>query len=92
VAQNSVFLPEQFLAQMREALPSHLSLDDFIAACQRPLRRSIRVNTLKISVDDFLALVAPYSWQLTPVPWCAEGSGSSAMTKTPCRWEAPLNI
>lgn len=58
---------------MREALPSHLSLDDFIAACQRPLRRSIRINTLKISVDDFLALVAPYGWQLTPVPWCAEG-------------------
>lgn len=58
---------------MREALPSHLSLDDFIAACQRPLRRSIRVNTLKISVEDFLALVAPYSWQLTPVPWYAEG-------------------
>lgn len=58
---------------MREALPSHLSLDDFITACQRPLRRSIRVNTLKISVEDFLALVAPYSWQLTPVPWCAEG-------------------
>ena len=58
---------------MREALPSHLSLDDFIAACQRPLRRSIRVNTLKISVGDFLAQVAPYNWQLTPVPWCAEG-------------------
>ena len=58
---------------MRKALPSHLSLDDFIAACQRPLRRSIRVNTLKISVEDFLALVAPYGWQLTPVPWCAEG-------------------
>ncbi|MHA0980212.1 16S rRNA (cytosine(1407)-C(5))-methyltransferase RsmF [Enterobacter ludwigii] len=73
MAQNSVFLPEQFLAQMREALPSHLLLDDFIAACQRPLRRSIRVNTLKISVADFLALVSPYNWQLTPVPWCAEG-------------------
>ncbi len=58
---------------MREALPSHLSLDDFIAACQRPLRRSIRVNTLKISVADFLALVSPYNWQLTPVPWCTEG-------------------
>lgn len=27
--------------------------DDFIAACQRPLRRSIRVNTLKITVADF---------------------------------------
>ena len=58
---------------MREVLPSHLSLDDFIAACQRPLRRSIRVNTLKISIDDFLTLVSPYNWQLTPVPWCAEG-------------------
>jgi 16S rRNA (cytosine1407-C5)-methyltransferase len=68
-----VFLPDEFLAQMREALPAHLSMDDFIAACQRPLRRSIRVNTLKISVADFLTLVSPYRWQLTPVPWCAEG-------------------
>lgn len=73
VAQNSVYLPEQFLAQMREVLPSHLAFDDFVAACQRPLRRSIRVNTLKISVSDFLALVSPYRWQLTPVPWCDEG-------------------
>ncbi|UNC49777.1 16S rRNA (cytosine(1407)-C(5))-methyltransferase RsmF [Enterobacter huaxiensis] len=73
VAQNSVFLPELFLAQMREALPAHLSFDDFVAACQRPLRRSIRVNTLKISVTEFLALVSPYRWQLTPVPWCEEG-------------------
>jgi len=73
VAQHSAFLPDEFLAQMREALPAHLSMDDFIAACQRPLRRSLRVNTLKISVADFLALVSPYRWQLTPVPWCAEG-------------------
>ncbi|EPV8684121.1 16S rRNA (cytosine(1407)-C(5))-methyltransferase RsmF [Enterobacter hormaechei] len=73
MAQNSVFLPEQFLAQMRGALPAHLSFDDFVAACQRPLRRSIRVNTLKISVGAFLDLVSPYGWQLTPVPWCEEG-------------------
>lgn len=73
VAQNSVFLPDEFLAQMREAMPAHLAFDDFLAACQRPLRRSIRVNTLKISVEAFLTLVAPYGWQLTPVPWCAEG-------------------
>ena len=73
VAQNSVFLPDEFLAQMREAMPDHLAFDDFIAACQRPLRRSIRVNTLKISVADFLTLIAPYGWQLTPVPWWEEG-------------------
>ncbi len=58
---------------MRDLLPAHLSFDDFIAACQRPLRRSLRVNTLKITVEDFLTLVAPYGWQLTPIPWCAEG-------------------
>lgn len=73
VAQNAVFFPDEFLAQMREAMPKNLSFEAFIDACQRPLRRSIRVNTLKITVDDFLALVAPYGWQLTQVPWCAEG-------------------
>lgn len=73
VAQNAVFFPDEFLAQMREAMPKNLPFDAFIDACQRPLRRSIRINTLKITVDDFLALVAPYGWQLTPVPWCAEG-------------------
>nr|WP_209439250.1 16S rRNA (cytosine(1407)-C(5))-methyltransferase RsmF [Intestinirhabdus alba] len=59
--------------QMREAMPASLSFEAFLAACQRPLRRSIRVNTLKISVADFLALTARYGWSLTPVPWCAEG-------------------
>jgi 16S rRNA (cytosine1407-C5)-methyltransferase len=73
VAQNAVYLPDEFLAQMRDLLPAHLSFDEFIAACQRPLRRSIRINTLKITVEDFLRLVAPYGWQLTPIPWCAEG-------------------
>lgn len=36
VAQNAVYLPEEFLAQMRTAMPTHLSFADFIAACQRP--------------------------------------------------------
>lgn len=73
VSQRPVYLPDEFLAQMRQALPDPFALDAFIAACQRPLRRSLRVNTLKISVADFLMLVAPYGWQLTPVPWCEEG-------------------
>ncbi|MEH2920347.1 16S rRNA (cytosine(1407)-C(5))-methyltransferase RsmF [Samsonia erythrinae] len=66
-------LPAEFLDAMRDIMPSSLSMDDFIAACQRPLRRSLRVNTLKISVEDFLQLVQPYGWQLEPIPWCAEG-------------------
>lgn len=73
VAQHTVYFPDAFLTQMREAMPSTLSFDDFLAACQRPLRRSIRVNTLKISVADFLQLTASYGWTLTPIPWCEEG-------------------
>lgn len=39
----------------------------------RPLRKSIRVNTLKMSVEDFLAYAKKKKWELTPVPWCREG-------------------
>lgn len=70
---RTAYLPDAFLNVMRDVMPSHLSMESFIAACQRPLRRSLRVNTLKISVCDFLALVKPYGWQLTPIPWCKEG-------------------
>ncbi|MDF7680903.1 16S rRNA (cytosine(1407)-C(5))-methyltransferase RsmF [Enterobacteriaceae bacterium ESL0689] len=73
MTENAICFPEQFLAHMREVMPAHLSFTDFIAACQRPLRRSLRVNTLKISVADFLKRVSPYGWQLTPIPWCQEG-------------------
>lgn len=44
---DNIFLPDAFLAQVQETMPSHLSMDEFVAACKRPLRRSIRVNTLK---------------------------------------------
>ena len=38
----------------------------------KPLRKSVRVNTLKISVKDFLAYGEKKEWQLSPVPWCKE--------------------
>ncbi|HGE8015434.1 TPA: hypothetical protein ACGD0F_002661, partial [Salmonella enterica] len=41
MAQHAVYFPDAFLTQMREAMPSTLSFDEFISACQRPLRRSI---------------------------------------------------
>jgi 16S rRNA (cytosine1407-C5)-methyltransferase len=46
------------------------ALNDFSA---KPLRKSVRVNTLKISVEDFKKYAAKKGWQLTPVPWCEEG-------------------
>jgi len=36
------------------------------------LRRSIRVNTLKISIEELKKRMEE-SWSLTPVPWCKEG-------------------
>jgi len=36
------------------------------------LRKSIRVNTLKIDVDALVKRVSK-EWKLVPVPWCAEG-------------------
>lgn len=45
----------------------------FVELSQQPVRKSIRVNTLKISVDAFCARVRAQGWQLSPVPWCGEG-------------------
>ena len=70
---SRVYFPQAFLDQMQQLLPDSVEYQRFIAISQTPLRRSLRVNTLKISVEDFLVRVAPYQWHLTPVPWCKEG-------------------
>lgn len=69
----NISFPEQFLSSMAEILPSHLNMEDFISACQRPLRKSVRVNTLKISVDDFKLRAESKGWSLEAVPWCNTG-------------------
>lgn len=66
-------LPSHFVEYIETILPETLSLEGFVSFCHQPLRRAIRVNTLKISVPDFLALATPWGWQCDPIPWCAEG-------------------
>ncbi|MDH1470144.1 16S rRNA (cytosine(1407)-C(5))-methyltransferase RsmF [Shewanella sp. GD03713] len=68
-----VQLNQNFINTIAQELPAHLSMDDFIAACSRPLRRSIRVNTLKISSEDFKQLMQPKGWTFEPIPWCEDG-------------------
>ncbi len=36
-------------------------------------RKSIRVNTLKISVDECRKRLEKKGWELIPIPWCKEG-------------------
>ncbi|GAA4896262.1 16S rRNA (cytosine(1407)-C(5))-methyltransferase RsmF [Ferrimonas pelagia] len=68
-----VQFPQAFLDSIEAILPAHLNLDDFVAISQQPLRRAIRVNTLKISVAEFEQGMTAQGWRLTPVPWCAQG-------------------
>ncbi len=69
----NIKLPQAFLQQIESIMPKHLDMEAFVSACKRPLRRSIRVNTLKISVADFLIRTREKGWKLTPVPWCDTG-------------------
>ena len=68
-----VQLNQNFINTIAQELPAHLSMDDFIDYCGRPLRRSIRVNTLKISSDDFIRLMQPKGWSFEAIPWCNDG-------------------
>ncbi|MBT3464929.1 RsmB/NOP family class I SAM-dependent RNA methyltransferase [archaeon] len=46
--------------------------DDFMKYSLSYIRRSLRVNTLKISVKDLVKRMEK-NWKLTPIPWCKEG-------------------
>jgi len=43
------------------------------ASMEKPLRKCVRVNTLKCSVGEFQSWAKARGWALTPVPWCHEG-------------------
>ncbi|MCO7225630.1 16S rRNA (cytosine(1407)-C(5))-methyltransferase RsmF [Pleionea sp. CnH1-48] len=62
-----------FIQHIQSQVDNDFDMEAFLAACDRPLRKSIRVNTLKISVEDFKTRAEQLDWQLTPIPWCNEG-------------------
>lgn len=70
---QSSYIPQTFLEYIQGIIPEGVSFDAFLKSCQTPLRKSIRVNTLKIDVRDFVARVTDKQWQLSPIPWCPEG-------------------
>jgi NOL1/NOP2/sun family putative RNA methylase len=60
--------PEAFLQKMSGLLENEYN--DFHASLQLPATPGLRVNTLKISSNEFLDR-SPFL--LTPVPWCSSG-------------------
>lgn len=73
-------LPENFVNQMKEMLGNEY--DAFEASYNLPYYRGLRVNTKKITVNDFLDLF-PYT--LRPIPWTSDGFyfTEDAVTKHP---------
>jgi len=72
----SAALPPTALGVYGRAFGRYVPFTDLAAlkaASERPLRKSVRVNTLKCSVADFKEWAKERGWSLTPVPWWAEG-------------------
>jgi NOL1/NOP2/sun family putative RNA methylase len=63
----------QFKEKFIERYKQLTDWDAFCKECNTHLRKSIRVNTLKISVKDLKRRLESQNWKLTPVPWCKEG-------------------
>ena len=61
-------LPKAFLERMKEMLGEEY--DAFLKSYEAPRQFGLRVNTLKISVEEFLKQ-SPF--HLTPVPWTKNG-------------------
>ncbi|USN45484.1 MAG: RsmB/NOP family class I SAM-dependent RNA methyltransferase [Candidatus Woesearchaeota archaeon] len=72
------FIPENRRGALKEKFVERYQLllgdkyEDFIDSSFRYLRKSIRVNTLKIAVNEIEKRLAA-DWHLVPIPWCAEG-------------------
>lgn len=63
-----VKLPDKYISQMKEMLGDEY--DAYVSVLEQPMYHALRVNTLKLSVEDFKR-ISPY--KLTPVPWCDNG-------------------
>lgn len=61
-------LPDKYLEQMNELLKDEYPA--FLATYEKPASKGLRVNTLKIGVEELLRRVP---FRLEPIPWCREG-------------------
>lgn len=66
--QHSAISPE-FLSYFAEEFFSNpAELQEFITALKKPLPKTLRVNTNRISLADFELLAKKKKWELTPTP------------------------
>lgn len=59
---------DTFNKLLKKILPSD-QREDFLAACKKPLKKSITINTTKISIENFLRITEERWRILTPAPF-----------------------
>lgn len=62
---RSPYLPENFLIRMKEML-GEKEYEDFLKSYEKPRTFGLRLNTAKISPQEFEKLVP---FPVTPIPW-----------------------
>jgi NOL1/NOP2/sun family putative RNA methylase len=60
-----------FKAELHERLKQIDPSEEFYSHLLKPLRKSIRINTLKAELDDVVEKLSRY--ELEQIPWCKEG-------------------
>ena len=73
-------LPEKYINKMKGLLGD--DYDAYESSINEPLNHALRVNTLKISVEDFLK-ISPF--ELNPVPWTENAFYYDASRFTPSK-------
>ncbi len=61
-------LPKKYREEMKELLKDEY--DDYLQSFEESHHTSLRVNELKISVNEFLRI---FPYELKPIPWCHNG-------------------
>jgi 16S rRNA (cytosine1407-C5)-methyltransferase len=88
----SANIPQAFIDFITPTLPAHLSIEDLLNTCQTSLRFSIRINTLKISHDNFIATMAPHGWIFDAIPWCDDGFWVQRPTESTAPGKLPEHL
>lgn len=64
---------KEYFSKYESLFSSPEEFEQFLKFTEQPLRKSLRVNTSKISVDEFKELAASNGWELKPIPFSQTG-------------------
>ena len=66
-------ISNNFIQHIAKQINNPNQLDTLLEYCKIPLRKSIRVNRLKTTVEHFVNEWHQAGYQLIPIPWCEDG-------------------